>query len=197
MTLRAAIRSRPSPKDLYLALTAGDAFLFTTAFVAFGVYVVSEAGLGPLQLVLAGTAVEGAVLVSEIPTGVVADLKRRRLSIIVGLVITGAGIGLIGIHPSFLFIAAGHAVWGVGWTFRSGAMQAWLSEEIGEDAAAPVFLRASQLSYAVRLAALPLGVALALIDIQLPYIVAGVVFLLAAPAVALFYARARLYPGPA
>jgi MFS transporter, DHA3 family, tetracycline resistance protein len=196
VTRRVPIRPRPSPKAIYLALTAGHAFLFTTAFVAYGVYVVSEATLGPLQLVLAGTALEGAVLLAEIPTGVVADLKSRRLSIITGLVVTGVGIMVIGAHPSFLFIAGGQAIWGVGWTFMSGAQQAWLSDEIGEDAAAPVFLSSAQVNQGVRLLAIPFGVAVALIDIQLPYIVAGGVFLLSAPALALVMQEHGFKPAP-
>ena len=48
--------------------------LQTLAFTTYGLYVVNEVGLEPRELVLAGTALEGAVLVSEVPTGVVADV---------------------------------------------------------------------------------------------------------------------------
>ena len=42
--------------------------------------VVVDVGLDPLQLLLLGTTKELAILVSEIPTGVVADLCGRRRS---------------------------------------------------------------------------------------------------------------------
>ena len=196
MNLPAARRSRPPPATVYLSLTAGYSFVLATAFVAYGVYVVSEAGLGPVQLVLAGTALEGAVLLCEIPTGVVADLRSRRLSIIIGLIVTSAGFFTMGAHPSFVFIAAGQAIWGVGWTFLSGAQEAWLSDEIGEDAAAPVFLRTAQVTQAVRLAAIPIGVGVALVDIQLPYLVAGVSFLVGAALIALFMQEHGFTPAP-
>jgi hypothetical protein len=51
------------------------------AWVVVAVYLVREAKLDPLQLVLMGTVMEAAVFVFEIPTGVVADLVSRRLSL--------------------------------------------------------------------------------------------------------------------
>ena len=38
-----------------------------------GVYAIREVGLDPLQLVLMGTVLEGAYLLFELPTGVLAD----------------------------------------------------------------------------------------------------------------------------
>lgn len=146
---------------------------------------VREARLDPLQLVLAGTALELAVFLSEIPTGVLADVYGRRLSVIVGTVVSAAGFALIGASPTFLFIAGGQIVWGVGWTFISGANDAWLTDETSEQAAAPVFVRATQMVSAGRLAGVPAGVALALASLRLPYFVGGAVLLLAALLLAL------------
>lgn len=41
-------------------------------------------GLNPLQLVLVGVVLESMTVLFEIPTGVVADLYSRRLSVILG-----------------------------------------------------------------------------------------------------------------
>ena len=48
------------------------------------VYLVRELHFSPLQLVLMGTAMEAAVFLCEVPTGVVADTYSRRLSLIIG-----------------------------------------------------------------------------------------------------------------
>ena len=144
-------------------------------FITYGVYVVREAGLDPLQLVLAGTALEAAVFIAEIPTGVVADVYSRRLSMIIGLTVSGVGFALMGASPTFLWIAGGQAVWGVGWTFISGAQQAWLADEVGEADAAPIYLRATQLTQVARLLAIPVGVAIASRSLQLPYFFAAAI----------------------
>ncbi len=106
----------------------------------------------------------------------VADLYSRRLSVILGLCIIGTGIALIGAIPTFWCIALGSVLWGVGGTCISGAHQAWLADEIGEVQAAPVYLRATQLSQVGSLVGIPLSVALASIQLPLPLWVSGAGF---------------------
>ena len=53
-------------------------------WVVMAVYLVRELHFSPLQLVLMGTAMEAAVFLGEVPTGVVADTYSRRLSLIIG-----------------------------------------------------------------------------------------------------------------
>jgi DHA3 family tetracycline resistance protein-like MFS transporter len=65
------------------------------------VYQATVVGLSPLQLVLVGTALEATVFVFEVPTGVVADVRSRRLSIVIGYVLVGAGFVLEGAIPAF------------------------------------------------------------------------------------------------
>jgi DHA3 family tetracycline resistance protein-like MFS transporter len=67
-------------------------------------------------------------------------------------------------------------LWGVGGTCISGAHQAWLADEIGEVQAAPVYLRATQLSQVGSLVGIPLSVALASMHLPLPLWVSGIGF---------------------
>ncbi len=106
-------------------------------FTASAVYQVTVAELTPLQLVLVGTALELTVFVFEIPTGVVADVFSRKLSIVVGFLLIGTGFSLEGSFPIFAIILLGQLVWGIGYTFTSGATQAWISDEIGETCSQP------------------------------------------------------------
>src|SRR6266480_243375 len=67
-------------------------------WVVMAVYLVQELHFSPLQLVLMGTAMEAAVFLFEIPTGVVADTYSRRLSLIIGFLGMGAAwitVGLV------------------------------------------------------------------------------------------------------
>ena len=52
---------------------------------------VEVAGLDPLQMVLVGTVLELSVFLFEIPTGVVADVVSRKLSVVIGHAMMGLG----------------------------------------------------------------------------------------------------------
>ncbi|MDP6509107.1 MAG: hypothetical protein QF719_08735 [Chloroflexota bacterium] len=64
-------------------------------------------GLDPLQLVLVGTVLEATVFIFEVPTGILADVYNRRLSVIVGVALIGADFTLEGAVPRFATVLAG------------------------------------------------------------------------------------------
>ena len=113
-------------------------------FATSSLYEVSVARLTPLQLVLIGTTLELSTFIFEVPTGIVADVYSRRLSIIIGYILTGLGFLIEGFFPAFLPIVLAQVVWGLGYTFGSGAKQAWITDEIGEEKANKLFLRAAR-----------------------------------------------------
>lgn len=86
--------------------------------------------LSAIQLILMGSVFTATVLVSETPTGVVADLYSRRLSLIISH--TGMGVALIWAVASLNFwvILPAQALAGVAYTFESGADVAWLTDEL-------------------------------------------------------------------
>ncbi len=159
---------------LYLGLQFFNALFFSMIFVVTSFYEVTVAHLSGLQLVLVGTTVELTILLFEIPTGVVADAYSRRLSIIIGFFVMGLAFIVEGSFPIFIPILFAQVLWGVGYTFTSGAIQAWLSDEIGEQNANRAFLRGNQFDLAGSLigtlAAIPLGN----ISINLPILAGGI-----------------------
>ncbi len=172
------MRRRVLAADLvYLVISSGGGFFFTVAFTLSALYRIREAGLSPLQLVLLGTALEGAVLLFEVPTGVVADIYSRRLSVIIGYALIGVGITLEGAIPRFETILIAQMIWGIGVTFTSGAETAWIADEIGEDRAGRLFLRAAQLGQAGAVVGIVVSVALASVHLALPMLIAGPLFL--------------------
>src|SRR5262245_23012978 len=88
------------------------------AWAVIAVYLVREADLNPVQLVLMGT-VTGAVFACELPPAVVADLVSRRLGI--AWLLQGSARASACATRSFDVILAAWAVWGIGSTFESGA----------------------------------------------------------------------------
>jgi hypothetical protein len=70
-----------------------------------------------------GTTLEGCIFLFEVPTGVVADVYSRRLSIIIGFFLIGAGFIVEGSFPVFGAVLLSQVFWGIGYTFTSGATE--------------------------------------------------------------------------
>ncbi len=137
------------------------------------IYRIEQAGFGPLELVLAGTALEVAYFVSEVPTGVVADVYSRRLSCIIGAFVMGAGWVLEGSFASIWPIMIAQALLGSGWTFFSGASEAWIAGEIGEQRAPKAIVRGQQTNLTMVVIGGFVGAGLATIELHFPILVAG------------------------
>ena len=129
---------------VYLFIEFTASAFFSMMFVVTSLYEATVAGLTPVQLILVGTALEVSAFVFEVPTGIVADVYSRRLSIVIGYVLMGLGFLVEGFLPAFLPILLAQMIWGLGYTFTSGATQAWISDEVGEEAANKLFLRGTQ-----------------------------------------------------
>jgi MFS family permease len=166
-------RQRHNPVPVYLVLATGQAICFSLFFTVQLIYQVTVVGLDPLQMVLVGTVLEVTCFLFEVPTGVVADVYSRRLSIIVGIALIGCAYALEGAIPLFWAALGGQVFWGVGYTFTSGATQAWITDEIGEAAAGPVFLRGAQMGLVGGLIGTILSVILGIVHVQIPMVLAG------------------------
>jgi len=146
-------------------------------YTILAVYYVTRAGMNPLQLVLVGTVLEATVLLCEVPTGVVADTFSRRLSVVVGMFVLGAAWLLEGSVPLFAVILLAEVIRGLGETFLSGATDAWLAGEVGEEQVGRVYLRSGQINRVVGLAGTAGSVALASIQLNLAVLAGGVLYL--------------------
>ena len=153
---------------VYLFIEFTASAFFSMMFVTMSLYEATVAGLTPLQLVLVGTTVELSVFVFEIPTGVVADAFSRRLSIIIGYFLMGLGFLVEGLFPAFLPILLAQVIWGLGYTFTSGATQAWISDEIGEAPANQLFLRATRVGLTASLLGMGLAIFIGADNVALP-----------------------------
>jgi len=99
---------------------------------------------------------------------VLADAVSRRLSVLVGLALTGAGHLLEGALPLFGTILLAQLLWGVGSTFESGAVDAWVTDEVGEARAAAAFMRAVQVGQVASLAGIGLATVLGRVGLAWP-----------------------------
>lgn len=159
---------------IYIYTRFWSQFFFTFIFTVNLLYHVKVVGLDPLQLVLVGSVLEAVVFLFEIPTGFVADLKSRRLSVIIGYFLIGAGFLIEGSFPYFAAVLVSQVLWGIGYTFTSGAHQAWIADEIGEDRASEAFVNGAKAGTLGEVIAIPLSILIGyFFMINLPIIIGG------------------------
>lgn len=158
---------------VYLFIEFAGSACFSMLFVVLSLYEATVANLTPVQLVLVGTALEVSAFIFEVPTGIVADVYSRRLSIIIGYLLMGAGFIMEGLFPAFLPILLAQVIWGLGYTFTSGATQAWISDEIGEESANRLFLRAVRVGMSASLLGMGLAILFGTQVVRLPILVGG------------------------
>ena len=167
---------RADATRLYYAL---QILLSMPTWVVMSVYLVQELHLSPLQLVLMGTAMEAAVFLFEIPTGVIADTYSRRLSLIIGYLGMGTAWMLVGLVSAPWLIIALWGVWGLSYTFTSGAEEAWIADEVGADKVGRVFLRGARVWYIGAVLGLVLQVAIGIESLRAGVVVGGAITVLA------------------
>ncbi len=173
-------RGRLDAYTTYLVFTGAFSLFLALIQTVNLVYQVEVAHLNPLQLVLVGTALESVCFIFQVPTGVLADVYSRRLTIIAGTLILGAGYVLEGSIPQFLAIMVGQAMFGIGATLIDGAEQAWIADEVGESNVGRVFMRSAQIGLLGGLLGAPLSVALASMRLNMPIVLGGSLVMLLA-----------------
>lgn len=162
---------------LFSAITAMCFSLVTTVMIVYHIEIVH---LNPLQLILVGTTLELACFIFEIPTGIVADVYSRKLSIVIGGVLTGVGFILEGSISSFIFVLVAQIVWGLGSTFISGSLEAWIAEEEKNKDLDEIYIKGAQAGQIGAFIGIVLSTVIANFSVRLPIIVSGVLFIILA-----------------
>ena len=183
-------------RSVYLIIEFSTSAFFSMMFVVTSLYEATVAGLTPVQLILVGTTLEISAFLFEVPTGIVADVYSRKLSIIIGYILMGVGFLVEGFFPAFLPILLAQVIWGLGYTFTSGATQAWISDEIGEDDANKLFLRATQVGLFAGLIGMGLATLVGANNVALPIQIGGVGVVLIGITLSVIMPETGFHPTP-
>ncbi|HZN16956.1 MAG TPA: MFS transporter [Micromonosporaceae bacterium] len=162
------------------------------------VYLVVDARLPASQLVLVGVAQAGVALVFEVPAGVLADTFSRKWSLVVSHLLMGTSMAATALVTGFWALVATQMLWGLSWTFASGADVAWVSDELDEPArVSAVLLRSgrAQLTGAVA-GMVGIGGLAGLLPRGTVMVLAGAAMLLLGLYVMLRFPERRLVPPP-
>src|SRR3712207_6107055 len=118
---------------IYLTLTLGNT-LATSFIWGINTLFLLDAGLSNLEAFAANAFFTAGMVLFEIPTGVVADVRGRRTSYLLGtLVLSGSTLlyYLLWVtHGPFWQWAVVSMLLGLGFTFFSGAVEAWLVDAL-------------------------------------------------------------------
>lgn len=137
-----------------------------------------DAGLSLTEAFVANAAFTAGMVLFEVPTGVVADAAGRRISFLLGagtlLVTTLAYLGLWYIEAGIWWWIIASALIGLGFTFFSGATEAWLVDALEatgfEGSIESVFGRGQVAIGTATLLGTIGGGFLAQVDFSLPYL---------------------------
>jgi DHA3 family tetracycline resistance protein-like MFS transporter len=189
-------RLKVNPRNVYIFIEFSASVFFAMMFTVTSLYEATVAGLTPVQLILVGTTLEISAFVFEVPTGIVADVYSRRLSIIIGYILMGIGFLVEGFFPAFLPILFAQVIWGLGYTFTSGATQAWISDEIGEDDANKLFIRATQIGLFASLIGMGLATLVGANNVAMPLRVGSLGVLMIGVILAVIMPETGFHPTP-
>ncbi|MCT8978091.1 MFS transporter [Clostridium sp. CX1] len=179
---------------IYLLFSAITAMCFSLVATVTIVYHIEKVHLNPLQLILVGTTLEAACFIFEIPTGIVADVYSRKLSIIIGAVLTGLGFILEGSISSFTFVLAAQIIWGLGSTFISGSVEAWIAEEEKEQDLDKMYIKGAQAGQIGAVIGIILSTIVGNFSVRLPIIISGSLFVIIALFLALYMPENNFTP---
>lgn len=87
-------------------------------------------GLTLAQIGLLESIWLASIILSELPTGYVADRLGQRNSVLIGTFIIAVSTAAFGLMSTFLGFALVRIVWSVGISLRSGSTQAWLYDTL-------------------------------------------------------------------
>jgi len=132
------------------------------------------------QIALLASIFEASILIFEMPTGLVADIYGRRISVILSAFVSFiSGIFFIFFPYLFGFIMA-EILNGLGETFRSGALEAWLVDSLKhegkEEKVKHAFAQGTKYRIFGNLSGLILGGYLASLNIKLVWVPFTLIF---------------------
>ncbi|HET9562860.1 MAG TPA: MFS transporter [Propionibacteriaceae bacterium] len=124
--------SRTVRRTFYV-LTAGNALAASLIWGINTIFLL-DAGLSNFEAFAANAYFTAGMVLFEIPTGVVADRWGRRASFLCGTLTLAATTGLYvllwQLHSAFVWWAVVSVLLGLGFTFFSGATEAWLVDAL-------------------------------------------------------------------
>src|SRR5678815_3875692 len=132
-----ARRDLGSPAQIARAYYVIAGIYTLSASLIWGVntlFLLRTGGLTLLQVFVANAVFTGSMALFELPTGIVADTRGRRFSFLVSVCVLFVGTAAYVLVPmlggGFVAFCVASVVLGLGYTFYSGAVEAWVVDAL-------------------------------------------------------------------
>jgi MFS family permease len=113
----------------YLEYFLSSVIFFAPAFIVIYLYHLS---LSFSQIGVLLAVIPLAALIFEIPTGAIADLYGRKISVLIGYLLEGVCMLLLFFIKDYYGLLIIFSIWGFGQTFSSGSKDAWIVDLINK-----------------------------------------------------------------
>jgi DHA3 family tetracycline resistance protein-like MFS transporter len=91
-----------------------------------------------------------------------------------------------GLVPTYGGMLVAQVTWGFGYTFISGALTAWITDEVGEEHVEAILLEGTQISAIAEGVGIVLAVLLSMVSLKWPILLSGVLFIVLAGLMVMF-----------
>ena len=181
-----SLRKSQSIQSIYLYLILGNTLAASFIWGINTIFLL-DAGLSNFEAFLANAFFTAGMVIFEVPTGIIADTFGRRVSYLLGAftlaVSTALYLFMWQIHGPFWGWAASSVLLGLGFTFFSGALEAWLVDALHatnfKGSLDGVFAKAQIVGGAAMLTGSVLGGVIAqFTNLGVPYILRSVILLI-------------------
>ncbi|GAB3750667.1 MFS transporter [Microlunatus parietis] len=119
---------------LFLGWIGARAVLHNGWWLLASLFMVVDARLTPAELLIIAAAQGVAAVIFEVPAGVFADAISRKGAIVIAHALMGTAMITTGLFGSFWPLLLSQMLWGISWTFSSGADVAWITDELDRPA---------------------------------------------------------------
>jgi MFS family permease len=146
-----------------------------------------DAGLTIFEVFVANAVFTAAMALFEVPTGVVADTRGRRISFLLSEATLAVGtlayVGVAAVNGGLLLFCLAGVILGLGYTFYSGAVEAWLVDALRATGYSKeldgVFARAETVASVAMIVGTVGGGLLGQLHLSFPYVARIVLLLMA------------------
>ncbi len=167
---------------VYVTLTGLFTLAASLIWAISTVFLIRDGGLSLFEVMLVNAIFTAAQMLFEIPTGVVADTIGRKASVLLSMgtlaLSTALYVGTPTLGLGFAGFAAASIILGLGFTFQTGAVDAWLVDALDSTGfTSPkerVFARGQMAAGVGMLSGSLLGGLLGQYDLALPFVVRAV-----------------------
>ena len=129
------VQTSTTVRRTYYILTAGNTLAASLIWGINTIFLL-DAGLSNFEAFAANAFWTAGMMLFEIPTGIVADSRGRRISFLWGTVTLAVATGLYvllwQLESPFVWWALVSVMLGLGYTFFSGATEAWLVDALAQ-----------------------------------------------------------------